>query len=101
MSDERKTAAAVDLKDDDMLKMERAFFANLHVLPWEYGAPGLDPKRPFGNSDVEGDILEDILCASPDGDDGDGPCWSSKQREYAAALYQNIIPWLQRKYLKP
>lgn len=24
----------------------------------EYGAPEIDPKRPYGNSDVEGDILE-------------------------------------------
>ena len=87
------------LSDDDMLKMERAFFANLRMLTWEYGAPGLDPKRPFGNSDVEADILADILGAKPTGDDGDGPCWSSEQRAYAAALYDNLIPWLRRKYL--
>lgn len=24
----------------------------------EYGAPRIDPKRPYGNSDVEGDMLE-------------------------------------------
>src|ERR1043166_9600468 len=24
----------------------------------EYGAPEIDPKRPYGNSDVENDILE-------------------------------------------
>jgi hypothetical protein len=24
----------------------------------EYGAPEIDPKRPYGNSDVEGDIRE-------------------------------------------
>lgn len=28
--------------------------------PDEYGAPEIDPKRPYGNSDVEGD-LEELL----------------------------------------
>lgn len=86
------------IKDEDMLKLEKAFFSNLQRSDCEYGAIGVDCKRPFGNSDVEGDILCDILEAEMEGDDGEEPCYSSKQRAYAAALYDNLIPWLQRKY---
>ncbi|MCU1325011.1 MAG: hypothetical protein JWN34_381, partial [Bryobacterales bacterium] len=34
----------------------------------EYGAPEIDPKRPYGNSSVEYDILE-ILGVKPDSED--------------------------------
>ena len=32
----------------------------MHVTYWdcEYGSPAIDPKRPYGNSDVEEDIAE-------------------------------------------
>lgn len=81
-------------------KLSRAFFKNLEREGYcEYGGIGLDDKRPFGNSDVEGDILE-IIGVEMTGDDGDGPCWSSSQREYAAGLYDALIPWLQDKYGK-
>lgn len=86
-------------RDDDMLKMERAFFANLQIDNCEYGGIGLNSKRPFGNSDATGDILE-LIGAVPEGDDGYGACWSSKQNEYADGLYGDLIEWLQRKYLK-
>lgn len=49
------------LNDKDMLKLEKAFFANLQRDDCEYGGIGINCKRPFGNSDVEGDILGDIL----------------------------------------
>ena len=65
----------------------------------EYGSIGLDCKRPFGNGDVESDILE-IIGVEPTGDDGDGPCWSSNQRKYAAGLYNELPKYLQRKFLK-
>lgn len=81
----------------DMAKLATAFFDNLQRDDCEYGAIGVDCKRPFGNSDVEGDILE-LLGAKPEGDDGDSKCWSSGQREYAAELYDNLIPYLQKKY---
>lgn len=41
---------------EDHLKLLRAFY-----IAWEdseYGAPCVDPKRPYGNSGVEGDIHE-------------------------------------------
>lgn len=34
---------------------------NKMIVGWqdcEYGAPEIDPKRPYGNSDVENDIME-------------------------------------------
>jgi hypothetical protein len=87
----------MELKKEDMGKLEKAFFENLQRDNCEYGAIGVDCKRPFGNSDVEGDILE-IIKVEPEGDDGVDKCWSSKQREYAAAMYDGLIEWLQSKY---
>ena len=83
----------------DLQKLARRFFEELDILPWEYGAPGLDPKRPFGNSDVEQDILDDVLEEAPAGDDGDGPCYSSEQRQYARSLFlSKLIPFLQAQW---
>lgn len=87
----------MELKHDDMLNLEKAFFQNLISIECEYGGIGVDCKRPFGNSDVEGDILE-IIGAKPEGDDGASECWSSKQRAYAAEMYSGLIYWLQSKY---
>ncbi len=87
-----------EIKSKDMEKLERAFFENLQRDNCEYGAIGIDCKRPFGNSDVEGDILE-MIGAVMNGDDGNDKCWSSKQREYAKEMYDNLITWLKNKYL--
>lgn len=84
-------------RDADMLKLEKAFFQNLQRDDCEYGAIGVDCKRPFGNSDVQGDILE-LVGAKPEGDDGDSECWASYQRDYADELYDGLIEWLQGKY---
>lgn len=85
------------IKDGHMLILEGAFFQSLQRDNCEYGAIGIDCKRPFGNSDVERDILE-MIDEPMAGDDGDGPCYSSQQRQYAAQMYSNLIPWLQRRY---
>ena len=75
----------------------RELFFNDHC---EYGSPTLDCKRPFGNSDVEADILE-MLEWEPEGDDGYGPCYSSKQREYAKTLYtEELVPFLKAEWQK-
>lgn len=82
-------------KQEDLAKLAQAFFDNLQLDDCEYGAIGVDCKRPFGNSDVESDILE-LLGYEPDGDDGESACWSSKQREYAETLYRGeLIPYLR------
>lgn len=73
----------MELKHDDMLKLEKAFFNNC--------------KRPFGNSDVSGDILE-IIGAEPEGEDGDPECWSDAQRKYAHAMYDGLIDWLKSRH---
>lgn len=36
--------------------------------PCEYGAPEIDPKRPYGNSSVEHDIHEILTGEEPDGE---------------------------------
>ena len=82
-------------KSSDLRILARAFFSELTVLEWEYGGIGLDPKRPFGNSDVEADILK-LLEWEMEGDDGDGPCYSSAQRNYVCNLYRvDLIPFLK------
>lgn len=43
---------------DDHIKLIRA--ANITWLGWEYGAPGVDPKCPYGNSAALTDIAQII-----------------------------------------
>jgi hypothetical protein len=62
----------------------------------EYGGLGLDDKRPFGNSDVEGDILEMLDKVPLEEDEG----WSHEQREYAAGLYQDLRTFFQVKVVR-
>lgn len=83
-------------EDDDLKILADAFYAELTMLDWEYGGIGLDPKRPFGNSDVEDDMLE-LLDWDQEGDDGDGPCYSSAQIDYVSGLYkEKLIPYLRK-----
>jgi hypothetical protein len=84
---------------EDLKKLAGAFFQNLAYDPsCEYGSVGVDCKRPFGNSDVEGDVLE-IIGATEEGDDGHDKCWSRNQREYASALYQeHLVPYLREQW---
>lgn len=46
---------------EDLKILATAFFKELFISDCEYGAIGIDCKRPFGNSDVEGDILEKLI----------------------------------------
>ncbi len=87
-------------QQDDLAKLADAFFQNLLYDPHpEYGSIGLDGKRPFGNSDVEADVLR-IIEAKPEGDDGDDPCWASHQRAYAASLYkEHLVPYLREQWV--
>lgn len=91
--------SAHQVRDEDLAKLADAFFENIEYdSGCEYGSIGVDCKRPFGNSDVEGDVLE-IIGQAPDGDDGDHACWSSGQREYASRLYQNeLVPYLRTQW---
>lgn len=60
----------------------------------EYGAPEIDCKRPYGNSDVAGDIAE-ILGWKPEGDDGENECLSSRQRTAARKIHEEMKGVLQ------
>ena len=85
-------------REKDLLKLEAAFFENLERNDYcEYGGIGLDDKRPFGNSDVPGDILK-IIGQEKEGDDGDEACWSSFQRTYANKLYDSLVDHLKSRY---
>lgn len=44
-----------EIKKEHLELLKRAFVSWEHC---EYGAPAIDCKRPYGNSDVEGDIAE-------------------------------------------
>lgn len=57
--------------------------ANVMWYDCETGAPGLDCKRPYGNSDVEGDVCN-ILGWSKE--DGDG--YSQEQRDKASLIHK-------------
>jgi hypothetical protein len=86
-----------------MMLLAHAFFKNLTRDNCEYGGWGVDSKRPFGNSDVEGDVLEIIglepkrcpHCDEPlDDDKGGDP------RAYAAGLYSDLGPFLTQTWQK-
>ena len=81
-----------------LFKLADAFFDNLEIDNCEYGGIGLNSKRPFGNSYVEGDILE-IIGLEPDAFDDDRyPIASKQQEEYANELYGELIPFLREKW---
>lgn len=91
----------MDIKEEHMQKLAKAFFKNLQRDNCEYGGIGVDSKRPFGNSSVEADILEIIGTASKCEMCGrESEEWSEMQYEYANKLYDNLINWLQNTYIK-
>lgn len=78
----------------DLHCLLKAFAKNLQIDNCEYGGIGLNNKRPFGNSDVEGDILEIIGLEYNEEIE-------EQQREYARRLYtKELIPYIKRKILE-
>jgi hypothetical protein len=59
----------------------------------EFGAPAIDCKRPYGNSDVYGDIAE-ILGVEFDADSEDEP-FTDEQRDRFRSLHQETRTALQ------
>ena len=89
--------AVVHSKDvtKDLNALEQAFWENVQRQDdCEYGSIGLDCKRPFGNSYVEGDILEII------GAKQENVGWTDEQQQYADYLYTNLADFMRAKYLK-
>lgn len=60
----------------------------------ETGAPEIDPKRPYGNSDVPDDVGE-ILGWNKEGNDGEEESLSRHQREVAIDLHRETEIALQ------
>ena len=79
-------------KQADLMLLADAFFENLEREEYcEYGGWGLDDKRPFGNSDVERDILEIIGVFGPGYDE-----MTPEAEEYAAHLYDDLGSFLKK-----
>ena len=82
----------------DLKVLADAFFRELFISDCEYGGIGLDPKRPFGNSSVERDMLE-LLDAAPEGDGDETESFSDAQCEYVRDLYhEKLVPYLRRRW---
>lgn len=70
---------------------EHVILLRLMVVGWvdvEYGAPEINPKRPYGNSDVERDIGEALGWEI-------GDEMSTEDRKRAAALHSEMQTALQ------
>lgn len=84
--------------ESDLKILADAFFNSLRITNCEYGGIGLDCKRPFGNSDVDRDILR-MIGAKPAGAEGYYEEFSDEQRDYARSLYHTkLIPYLRKKW---
>ena len=82
-------------KEKDLAILADAFFDNLQIDTCEFGGIGLDCKRPFGNSDVESDMLEMLGAEQEEPEDG----WSAEQREYVYGLYHlELMPYLRKRW---
>ncbi len=88
-------------REQDLRILAYHFFINLIRVNCEYGAWGLDGKRPFGNSDVEGNIITLLgievrkckHCNEPiEYDD-------LSLREYSASLYDELGDYLKKTCL--
>ena len=91
LSDDAKSLGR-DL-EEDLSKLADAFFENLQIDDCEFGGIGVDCKRPFGNSNVEGDILEIIGVK--------GSHYRDEWTRYARSLYhQGLIPYLRKEWKK-
>lgn len=78
---------------EDHVKLLRRFY-----VAWchdEYGAPEIDPKRPYGNSDVDDDIAE-ILGIQPESGNGHGDRQLSPgQRDHVRRIHLETQTALQ------
>lgn len=79
----------------DMLLLSDAFFENIYS---GYGI-GLDGKRPFGNSDIAGDVCE-IIGYLEDEDGEMCLAFSDVANEYAMFLYHSLPDFLLASWKK-
>lgn len=87
-------------KDEHLKLLAMAFCENMERHnDCEYGSLGLDCKRPFGNSYVQGDILE-ICKIKPNGKEDGDDVYSAEQERYADDLYNELPEYFSVK-IKP
>jgi hypothetical protein len=75
------------------VKKEHILLARRMEVSWweaEYGAPGINPKRPYGNSDVKSDICKILGCK--ENDNGE---YSESDLNKADAIHQEMETVLQ------
>ncbi len=77
----------------DHLKLLRSMFVGWDDC--EYGAPRIDPKRPYGNSDVSNDIAEMINFPKKGNWDKEEEMWNEKAEEELYYLHKQIKVVLQ------
>ena len=73
-----------EIKDEHIKLLRNAY------IGWddcEFGAPAIDCKRPYGNSDVYGDIAR-ILDIKQEGDDHES--YSEEQISYMSKLHNRL-----------
>lgn len=78
---------------EDHLKLLRAAY-----LRWddcEFGAPAIDSKRPYGNSDVVQDIAEILGWRIPDYEDADYEAYWDSVADKARKLHEETLIALQ------
>lgn len=86
---------------DDLFEVTADHLALLDRLQFgyddwtEFGAPEVDPKRPYGNSDVYDDIGE-ILGVTPGGENHWGdPEYTDEQREEMKDIHREMVQVLE------
>jgi hypothetical protein len=85
--------------DEFRLTQEHVTLLQHMYVEWsdvEYGAPEIDPKRPYGNSDVVDDICQMLgLETMPDSENEGEFVFSHHARRHAASLHLETETALQ------
>lgn len=81
------------VEEFELKQIHLDLFKNM-VVGWqdcEYGAPEIDPKRPYGNSDVEDDIAEICKIEKTDKNyDEDEGLWREKISDQLSNLHRQM-----------
>jgi hypothetical protein len=77
----------------ELITLLRASYVSDRLSDCEYGAAEIDCKRPYGNGDVEGDIIE-LLWSEVEFDEA-AEEWPEGYTEKAAALHRQTPAALQ------
>ncbi len=87
----KRECLTFEVHDDHLKLMKRTYFSWDHC---EYGAPSVNPKRPYGNSDVEHDIAG-VLGLELAEDDYGSLRLSEEQSEYCANRHLEMEAFFQ------